>query len=229
MGEHECRRRPAVEGQPARRREPGGDAERVEIAARIAARSLRDFGADVLRRAAHDAVVRRGAREHVRDAEIGHHRAATHRVEQHVVWLHVAVHDPIRMGMRECPRDLLQYAHRLRRGERPGASDALAERLAVDVGHDEEHHVAARVHQVDRNDVRVRECGDRAGLAHEAFACLAVSGEVRREQLDRDESFEREVARQEDDPHAAAPDLAHEREPSGHGLLQCEEFGARTV
>jgi hypothetical protein len=51
--------------------------------------------------------------------------------------------------------------------------EALAEVLAVDARHHEEHQPVGLVDRVDRDDVRVRELRGRLGLAQEARADLA--------------------------------------------------------
>jgi hypothetical protein len=79
---------------------------------------------------------------------------------------------------------------------------------------------------MDRDDVRVREPGGRARLAQEALARLDRR-EVRREHLDRDVAVELYVAREEDDAHAAAAELALKRILAGEGGLEVEEFGGR--
>ena len=60
------------------------------------------------------------------------------------------------------------------------------------------------------HDVRMRQRAGGARLAQKALAHDWVGGEVRRQRLDRDEPVELDVAREVDDAHAAAADLALE-------------------
>ena len=108
----------------------------------------------------------------VRDAEVGDERAAGARLEQDVVRLHVAMDDAASVRVRERPRDLAQHARRVGRRERPARAEPLAERLALDVAHDEEDEAAGLADAMDRDDVRMREAGGRARLAHESLARL---------------------------------------------------------
>ena len=64
---------------------------------------------------------------------------------------------------------------------------------------------------VDRHDVRVRQLGRGARLAQEPLANGRIGGQVGRKRLDGDGTVELEVARQVDDAHPAATDLAFER------------------
>ena len=112
----------------------------------------------------------------VRDAEVGHQRAARARLEQDVVRLHVAVHDAAPVRVRERPRHLAQHARRVGGRKRTARAQSLAERLALDVAHDEEDEAARLADAMDRDDVRVREAGGRARLAHEPLARLRRCG-----------------------------------------------------
>ena len=62
-------------------------------------------------------------------------------------------------------------------GSGPARTQSLAERLALDVAHDEEDEAARLADAVDRNDVRVREPGRRTRLAQEALARLGGARE----------------------------------------------------
>ena len=161
----------------------------------------------------------------VRDAEVGHQRAAGARLEQDVVRLHVAVHDAASVRVGERPRHLAQHARRVGRRERAARAESLAERLALHVAHDEEDEAARLADAMDRDDVRVREAGRRARLAQESLARLGGAREVRRQDLDGDVAIELHVAREVDDAHAAAAELALERVLAGQGGLQVEELG----
>ena len=216
-----------LEGQATAHREVADDAERVDVAAPIDGFARRLLGAHEVR-GAHDLPrIGHGARvlPAVRDAEVGHQCAARARLEQDVVRLHVAVHDaaPVRVGER--PRHLAQDARRLGRREGTARANPLAQRLALDVAHDEEDEAAGLADAMDGDDVRVREAGRHAGLADEPLARRRGTGEVGREDLDGDVAIELHVAREVDDPHAATAELALDRVLTGQGGLQVEELG----
>ena len=78
---------------------------------------------------------------------------------------------------------------------------------------------------MDRDDVRMREPGGRARLAQESLARLGGAREVRRQHLDGDVAVELHVAREVDDAHAAAAELALEGVLAGERGLEVEEFG----
>src|ERR671922_189933 len=58
-------------------------------------------------------------------------------IDQHVLGLHVAVDEPVRVGALECARDLDRIGHGLRHGQAAVAPDAVLERLALDVLEDD--------------------------------------------------------------------------------------------
>lgn len=124
----------------------------------------------------------------------------------------------------ERPRDFPHYPARDRRRERTRAPHALPQRLPVDKRHDEEHEIAMLFDQVNRNYVRVGELGGRARLTEEPFPHRRVAREVQWEELDGDRSIERDVTREEHDPHAAATDFPFERETAGHGTLKRQKL-----
>ena len=161
----------------------------------------------------------------VRDAEVGHERAARARLEQDVVRLDVPVHDAAAVRVRQRPGDLAHHAHRVGRRQRAPCAQPLAERLPLDVAHDEEDEPARLADAVDGDDVRVREAGGGARFAHEAFARLGGPRQVGGEHLDGHVAVELDVAGEVDDPHPAAAELPLKRVLSGEGRLEVEEFG----
>ena len=215
----------AVEGPLARGGQVGRHAQRVEIAPavhRLARRLLRAHRA----RGAHHLAGRRvgGVPRHLRDAEVGDHRPAAVPLEEDVLGLHVAVHHALPVGVGERPRHLAHDLGHLPGGKAPEPTDLVAERLARDVSHHEEHEAVGLLDRVDRNDVGVGEPGRGAGLAQEARAAVRHGGQRRREELDGHEPVEGEVARQEHDAHPAATEHALDGVAAGHGLLQRQEF-----
>src|SRR5687768_9197421 len=77
---------------------------------------------------------------------------------------------------------------------------------------------------MDGNDVRMREVRCRSCLAQETSFHLVARGIGGREYLDRHRPVELYVSRQEDDTHAATPELALEEVFAGKRVLQREEF-----
>jgi hypothetical protein len=75
---------------------------------------------------------------------------------------------------------------------------------------------------MNRDDVRVAKRCRCACLAEEPGPDDLVGGERWRERLDRDESLELEVAREEHDAHATAPHLADDLVLAGQGLRKRE-------
>ncbi len=135
------------------------------------------------------------------------------------------MHDAAQVRIGQGPGDLLEELGDLTWRQRSARAHPLAERLALHVGHREPDQVADRVHVVDRDDVRVRELGRHLRLAEEALAQRGLPGHVGRQQLDRDETVQLDVARQKDDAHAAAPQLTLQRVAADHRLLEGEELG----
>src|SRR6185437_15864073 len=145
-------------------------------------------------------------------------------LEQDVVGLHVAMDDAATVRVGERPRHLAQHARGIRRRKRALRAQPFAERLALDIAHDEEDEAADLADAVNRHDVRMRQPGGRARFAEESLARLGADGEMRREDFDGDVAVELYVAREIDDSHAAAAELSFERILAGEGGLELEEF-----
>src|SRR5205807_2572128 len=89
-----------------------------------------------------------------------------------------------------------------------------AQRLAVDILHDDEQGAVVLVEVVNANDARVVEVGDRRGLALEAAAELGVLGVAVAQDLDRDRHLEAGMEALVDDSHRPPPELGLDREPT---------------
>ena len=217
-----------LEGQPSAHREVSDDTERVEVAAPVERLARGLFRAHEVRRP-HDSPGVGGRRVGIalRDAEVGHQRAAGGRLEQDVVRLHVAVHDAaaVRVGQRPC--HLAQHARRLRWRQRPAGAEPLAQCLALHVAHDEKNEATRLADAMDRDDVRVREPGRHARLAQEPLPRRRCAREVRGQDLDGDVAIQLHVAREVNHAHAAAAELALEGVLAGQRGLQIEELGGR--
>ena len=71
------------------------------------------------------------------------------------------------------------------------------------------------------------ESGCRFGLLDKPPDAVDVFCYLRLQYLERDVPLEREIARQEHDPHSASAELALDRVPSGDGALEREDVGGR--
>ena len=135
------------------------------------------------------------------EAEVGQIHVLV-RVEQHVRGLDVSVHQPAFMRGVERVRDL-----RADRDRPLGTGRVLAQELPeispFDVAHGDEQLPRHLARVIDRNDVRVIDRGSEARLGQEALAKTDLSGELRREDLERDRAIQRQVVRPIHNPHAA--------------------------
>ena len=123
------------------------------------------------------------------------------------------------MRARERLRQGRRVLQRLGERQRP-AGQPGAERLAVEVLHDEELEAVLLPDVVERADVRMVEPRDGAGLALEALAPIGLRRRVRRQDLDRDRAADAGVDRAVDVAHAptAEQDADFVRPQSGAGL-----------
>ena len=203
----------ARHGRRPRDREPGHEAERVQVAAAVHVVAGRLLGAHVLGGAHHLAHPREpraggGGGDRSRDAEVHHEGAAGGALDHDVVGLDVAVHDAAAVGVGQRVRHVLQHAHGVARAERSGARDPVGEAFSLDVGHCEGEQVVAFLHRVHGHDVGVREARGQAGLAQEPFAERLLGGVFRGKHLEGDEAVEAEFARVIDRAHATAAEFA---------------------
>ncbi len=114
-------------------------------------------------------------------------------LRQHdVAGLQVSMHDSRAVCGGKRVRDLRAEAQRLFRRQR-SAAQAVGQRIAVEILHDEILDALLRAHIVQRADVRMGERRDRPRLALEALAHLGVRGEMPRENLDRHRPVEARV------------------------------------
>jgi hypothetical protein len=160
-----------------------------------------------------------GFRE-ARDAEVGDHRTTGPTLEENVCRLDVAVHDALRVRVRERPGDFAHDPRDVVRRKRAVRGQALRQRSAVDVRHDDEHESADLVDGVNRHDVRMRQPRRGSRFAHETIAQLRSRRELGWQQLDGHRTVEQDLARQIDDAHTAPSELTLQRITSGDGLLK---------
>ena len=149
---------------------------------------------------------RRGAHR-LRHAEVRHHRHAAR--QQHVVGLHVTMHDALGVRVRERADHVAQDAHRLRDRQLALAADPGPEGLARDERHDEVGQPVGFAGGEQGHDVRMLELGGELDLAPEPVDVHA-GRELGEQHLDHDLSAERLLVGEEDVRHAAPAELAVE-------------------
>ena len=200
-------RRLAVERRLAGQELVEDDSERVEVGARIDLASLGLLGREVLRRPDDRARLGHLARAGAGDPEVRHLHAAL-AVDEDVVRLDVAVHDPVPVREAQRREDLARVLDRDvdRRGA--AADDQLLERAAVEELHRDVVGVLGLAAVVDRDDVRVVERGGVLRLAAEALDELVVVPVAAVEDLDRDAAAELLVFGEVDVGHPAGAELA---------------------
>ena len=189
-------------------------AEGEDVRARVGFLAFELLGRHVLERAEDRALLRQvGLGRQGRLARLRlrrFHRLGQAEVEQldarprqhHVAGLEVPVHDPLPVRLIERVRDLDAVAQRLVQRKR-SLREAIRQRLAFEVLHDEILGVALAPDVVERADVRVRELRDRLRLPLEALAHFGGRRQVLREHLDGHGPLEPRVLRLVHLSHAA--------------------------
>jgi len=136
-------------------------------------------------------------RGRARDAEVADLRLVV-LVEKDVRRLQVRVDDAARVREREPVRDLVGEPHGVGQRERAGALDALLQRRAGDVLHDDERQSIDLTDVVDADDVRMGELRERPRLFDEELSERAVGRRLGVEHLHRDLAAEGGVLREID-------------------------------
>jgi hypothetical protein len=139
------------------------------------------------------------------DPEVGHLHASV-AVDDDVVRLDVAVHDPVPVRVRERCEDLARVLDDDARRGRAPRHDELLDVAAVEELHRDVVRPLRLAPVVDRDDVRVRERGGALRLAAEPLDELVVARVALVEDLDRHAPAEHLVLGEVDVRHAAAPD-----------------------
>ncbi len=127
--------------------------------------------------------------------------------EQHVVGLHVAVHDAVGVCVGERVAHVAQDAHRVAHGQLTLVDDAGAQRLARDVRHDVVEQVTLRTGGEQRDDMGMLQRGGQPDLTLEPLGAHARR-QLGREHLHHHLPAEPYFLGEEDAAHAAAAELA---------------------
>ena len=186
-----------------------GDAEGVDVAARIEVGAGDLFGRHVMRRAEDHLLLRVDGVLvlHVAgEAEVGQLRAAGRR-DHDVAGLHVEMEHAEPGGVLEGARDLHDEAARFERRKFAALPQQRAQGAALDEFH---HEVVMPVGlgDVDRlDDVGMIEAGGGAGFLQESLDEDGVLGELAGEHLDGDDAVHADLVGAVDGAHAAARDL----------------------
>ena len=205
----ECKAILVFERQPAAQEQEEDATKGVHVAGGVAAASHRLLRRPVLGCSDQHAGERQGAGapRDPREAEVARQHPAGFALDQDARGRQVAVDDTSSMRVGQRPRDRCCVRGRLRDREGQAAERRLSEVAAVDVLHHEERLLADADVVEDADDVVVRECGERPGLAVEPASLLGLVGDGRAQQLDGDVALEPAVAGAPDHTHAALADL----------------------
>ena len=153
-------------------------------------------------------------------AEVGHQGVAAG--EHHVVGLDVAVHHALAVGVGQRVHHLDQDLDRVVHRQFADPRQPLAQRLSLDVGHDEVEEAAGLAGIVERQNVGMLQAGRHLDFAEEALAAER-GGELRAEHLECHEAAVAEVFRQVHGGHAAGPDLPLDAVAVGEGRGEAGE------
>ena len=214
-GIHRLNRRVAFECAAAGEHLVEDAAERKDVAAMVDRLAAHLLGRHVAGRADHSSgrcplLLRPGLgvlliffRSQLREAEVENLYAAIFRDED-VFGLEVAMHDALLVRGCQTVRDLNRVFDRF--ANRKAALDSIAQCPAVEELHHEIGRTVVRAHVEDRDQVRMIDRTGRADFLLEAPQPVAIEGECRGKDLDRDFAADARVARAPNLPHPARPD-----------------------
>jgi hypothetical protein len=207
------------ERHPAREHLVGHDPEGVDVGPAVDLAHGRLLGSHVLRGAGDHAGDGDPARalDDLGDPEV-HEVHPAPLVEQDVLRLHVAMDDPLVVGVVEGVRHPAEDGHRAREGDALALQE-LGKAAALDEphGHPGDALLLLDVEAVDGDDVRVLEAGDDLGLVTEALGEGRVVQELAGEDLQGDVAVEGGLVGLVDRGHAAPAERLDDAVRSGRG------------
>jgi hypothetical protein len=187
------------------------DAEPVEIAPAVHQFAGRLLRAHVGRRTDGDPLPRRRVfGVPVRcagDSEIGEQRAARDAVEQDVLGLHVAVHEPRTAGRIECGGEVGCDCRRPVGRQRAIAGEKLAQGFPRHLVHHVEVQVTCPAGLMDRDDVGMADPREHTRFRQEPVGDRGLLGELGMGNLDRNPPVEGAVGSLIDHTHPAPAEL----------------------
>ena len=142
------------------------------------------------------------------DSEVGDHRLAF--VQQDVLGLYVPMDHVTGVRVAERGSDLPRDAEGLLNRELLLALELVAQRLALDVGHNVKEEPLGATGVVQREDVRMIQTRGDLDFSQESVGA-ELRRHLREEHLDRDRAVVPHVARAVDGGHAPAAQLALDR------------------
>ena len=173
-----------------------------------------------------------------RDAEVGHLHTA---VPQHhdVLGLDVPVDDAPAVGVAQALHDLSDEVERLSPVQLAPPLHILLERDAVDQLHDDVFRLTALGHVIDRDDIGMRQHGNRLGFGVKTAAEVRILGQVALQDLHRHQTVEAMTLGLVDHGHTAGSDalenlvavIQHFSDIRIHvasSLLSCSASGQRS-
>ena len=164
----DLQRRAALSRALAAERLVADRGERVDVGGRAGSATVELLGGHVRDRAEHGAAARDlGPVGRGRDAEVSELRDAV-LADQHVPGLHIAVDDPLRVGVVERLAEVAHHGGHLLRPKRAAAQHPR-QRLALHVLHDDQHALVVGGGVEHRDQVRVVERSAELRLAGEAL------------------------------------------------------------
>lgn len=193
MGAHHGERFGVVEGWLAGEELEGDHCQPIAIGSWAGIFAADLFRAHVRRRAELRPDVRDAtAFSRKRQSEVGQ-RDVVIRSDKHIAWLDVPMYQAVGMGMVERAGQLREKVEAALRRESTRLAAKAVQGHAVHPGDDDvgQATVLANVEHFD--DVWMTNARHGFGLSHEAYACLRVTGEVRRQDLERHAAIQVDV------------------------------------
>ncbi len=212
---HDRHRRTLAVRRPAGRRERHGRRPGVHVGGDRRVVAVQDLRREVAGRAQQPAGLGQArVLGHPGEAEVDQHRRAP--LHQHVGRLDVAVQHPDGVHRLQCLGQRVREVEQVGPGDRALLVDVVVEREPGHVARHDERDRTVRVGIQDLGDARARDPLQRAHLASQALARLAVADDVRAQHLESDPLAVRPL-REVHHSHAALADRGQQTVGTDHG------------